>query len=85
MPFAMQINVKLFARAKELAGTGELVLNVPDGCDVRAAKAALVERYPELRTLMPILLIAVDGNYATDATRLSESCEFAGFPPVSGG
>ena len=81
----MQINVKLFARAKDLAGTGALVLDVPDNCDVRTAKAALVQRCPELRTLIPILLIAVDGNYATDSTVLKESCEFAGFPPVSGG
>jgi len=81
----MQINVKLFARAKDLAGTGALVLNVPDGCDVRTAKAALVEHCPDLQKLIQTLLIAVDGNYATDTTVLHESCEFAGFPPVSGG
>ena len=81
----MQITVKLFARAKDLAGTGMLPLSVPEPCTVGQAKAALVSLYPNLRIVMPILLVAVDGDYAADATPLTESCELACFPPVSGG
>jgi sulfur-carrier protein len=81
----MHITVKLFARAKDLAGTGSLVLAVPELSTVGQARAALAARYPELHQLMPILLLAVDGNYATDATPLTESSELACFPPVSGG
>ena len=81
----MHIHVKLFARAKDLAGTGALSLVLPEGALVRAAKALLVERCPALQPLMSVLLIAVDGNYATDETVLTESCELACFPPVSGG
>lgn len=81
----MHINVKLFARAKDMAGTGSLVLTVPETCTVGQAKAALATHCPELQKLMPTLLVAVDGDYATDATPLTESCELACFPPVSGG
>lgn len=81
----MQITVKLFARAKDLAGVGSCPLELPAGCPVGQAKTALTARFPELAPLMPILLIAVDGNYATDSTVLTESCELACFPPVSGG
>ena len=81
----MQINVQLFARAKDLAGTSRLPLSVPEPCTVGQAKAALVSLIPNLRMMMPTLLVAVDGDYAADATPLTESCEFACFPPVSGG
>jgi len=81
----MQITVKLFARAKDLAGTDSLVLDLPASSLVRTAKTQLAERFPELQKIMPSLLIAIDGSYATDQTPLKESCELACFPPVSGG
>ncbi len=81
----MQIAVKFFARAKDLTGTGDLSLSLPEACTVGQAKAVLVSTYPNLRSVMPTLLVAVDGEYATDATPLTESCELACFPPVSGG
>ena len=81
----MQITVKLFARAKDLAGTCTLALSLSEGCTVGQAKAALIAHCPALQPLLPTLLIAVDGNYATDASRLTEACELACFPPVSGG
>ncbi len=85
MTSPMQITVKLFARAKDLAGTGDLSLSLPEACTVGQAKAAIVSNCPNLRVVMPNLLVAVDGEYATDATPLTESCELACFPPVSGG
>ena len=81
----MQITVKLFAQAKDLAGTSALTLTVLDGSHVGQAKVALAAQCPQLQKLMPILLMAVDGNYATDETPLTASCELACFPPVSGG
>ena len=81
----MHIAIKFFARAKDLAGTGDLTLNLPEPCTVGQAKAVLVSRYPSLRSMMPTLLMAVDGDYAADAMSLTEACELACFPPVSGG
>ena len=82
---AMQIAVKFFARAKDLTGTGDLSLSLSEGCTVGQAKAALVSLYPNLRIVMSTLLVAVNGEYAGDATPLTEACELACFPPVSGG
>lgn len=81
----MQIHVKLFARARDLAGTSSLELIAPEGCSVSDAKTLLLDQVPQLISLMPHLLIAVDGDYAGDKTILKEGCELACFPPVSGG
>lgn len=81
----MQITIRFFARAKDLAGTGTFALGLPDASTVQDAKALLIERYPELRPLWPTMLIAVDGDFATNETVLRESSELACFPPVSGG
>lgn len=81
----MLIFVKFFARSKDLTGIGDLSLSLPEACTVGQAKAALITTYPNLRSVMPTLLVAVDGEYAADATPLTESCELACFPPVSGG
>ena len=81
----MQIHVKLFARAKDLAGSSSFELDLPLAATVGVAKATLVECYPQLFKLMPVMLVAVDGSYANDQTVLTPACELACFPPVSGG
>ncbi len=81
----MQIHVKFFAGARDLAGTSSLELQTTDLCSVRDAKSLLLKRIPQLASLMPRLLIAVNGSYAADSTSLEDGCELACFPPVSGG
>ncbi len=81
----MQIHVRLFARARDLAGTDSLEMTLPDGCSVGEAKKLILSQTPELAKLMPQLLIAVDGHYASDQTPLKDGCELACFPAVSGG
>lgn len=81
----MQIYVKLFARARDLAGTGSLTLNAPDTCTVSVARQLLLAEAPGLSPIMPSLLIAVDGNYASENFPLNDGCELACFPTVSGG
>ena len=81
----MQIHVKLFARARDLAGASTLELLAPNECSVSHARTLLLSHYPALASLMPQLIIAVDGNYAPDQTLLKEGCALACFPPVSRG
>lgn len=81
----MQIHVKLFARARDLAGTGSLTMNVPDTCTVREARQLLLIEAPGLAQIMPSLLVALDGSYASDNFPLKDGCELACFPAVSGG
>ena len=81
----MLIPVKLFARARDLAGANVLSLELSEGSSVGTARAALVARIPALAPLAPVLLLAVNGEYAPESAVLESGCELACFPPVSGG
>ena len=81
----MRITVRLFARARDLAGTERLEMDLPDGARVRDARVRLLAEVPSLGPLLKSLLMAIDGEYATDESLLRERCELAAFPPVSGG
>ena len=81
----MKVAVRLFAKARDLAGTGSLECEFPGACRVSDLKQELVTRFPPLAPLVPRLLIAVGTDYADDSTPLSSDSEVACFPPVSGG
>lgn len=82
----MKLEVQLFARARELAGAGTVEIEVPGAAPrVGDLKNALGERFPDLRPLLPSLLIAVGTDYADENTPLESNAEIACFPPVSGG
>jgi len=79
------VNVKLFARARDLVGTEQVELELPAGARVGDVRTKLCERFPELSPLSNHLLIAMGNNYADDDTPLDPAQELACFPPVSGG
>lgn len=81
----MKLAVKLFAAARELAGVGEMFVEVPAGGNVAGLRAALCEAAPSLASLAARSLVAVNAEYAQDATPLTEGDEVALIPPVSGG
>lgn len=81
----MNVQVKLFAVARQVAGTEVVTLELGEAATVRDARAALVERYPALATTMRHMLMAVDTEYADDDALLSSRSEVALIPPVSGG
>ena len=81
----MKVTVQLYARARDLAGTGCVELDVPASACVGDLKQSLAERFPQFSSLFPNLLVAVGTNYADDSTMLKPDVEVACFPPVSGG
>ena len=81
----MNVNVKLFAIARDRAGTGELSLELSDGATVAAAGRALVERFISLADLEPRVAYAVNREYAAREAVLRDGDELAVIPPVSGG
>jgi len=81
----MRVRVKLFAVARELAGHDELELAVADGATVAQVRQALAAAVPALGDVLPHALLAVDAQYAGDATIINERSELALIPPVSGG
>lgn len=81
----IRVNVKFFAVARDIAGTDETVLTMPDGSRSSAVLALLEESYPRLREWKGHLRIAVNYEYAPDEAILNDQDELAIIPPVSGG
>ncbi len=81
----MNVDVQLFARARELAGSPNVSLDLPDRANVADLKQALGEQSPALRPLLPQLLVAIGTDYATDDAQIPQGIAVACFPPVSGG
>ena len=81
----MKLEVKLFARARDVAGAGYVELDVPDAANVADLRRALALQVPSLAPLAPQLLIAIGTNYADDTVLVPPNAEVACFPPVSGG
>lgn len=81
----MPIRVRLFAIARERAGVSEAALELNEHATVADVRAALAERFPALRPLLPNVMIAVNAEYADDAQVIPSDAEVALIPPVSGG
>lgn len=81
----MIVRVRLFAVAKQAAGTEALELSVAEGAVVADVRRALVERVPSLADVARHLMFAVNADYATDSVVVRETDEIACIPPVSGG
>ena len=81
----MQLQIRLFARAQELAGGASVPVNLPDQATVADLRQALGEQYPELEPLLPHLHVAIGTDYADDSVKLTDSSAVTCFPPVSGG
>jgi molybdopterin synthase catalytic subunit len=79
------VRVRLFAIQRELAGTREVALDLPDGADIEEAWAALVARHHVLAPGRPSVRFARNGEYAEPSTPLADGDELAIIPPVSGG
>jgi molybdopterin converting factor small subunit len=79
------IRVKLFAILRDLAGVGELSLELPAGSSVAAATETLAAQFPTLRRALPRTAAAVNQIRVTADTTLNDNDELALLPPVSGG
>lgn len=79
------VTIKLFARASELTGTSELAWEIPTNLTVGEFRKLLLERCPELQSVISTLFIAINAEYAQDQQIIAEGAEIACFPPVSGG
>lgn len=81
----VRLRIRLFAIQRELAGTREVALEVPDGATIETAWLALVERFPSLGPGRASVRFARNGVYADPDATLADGDELACIPPVSGG
>jgi molybdopterin converting factor small subunit len=81
----MLLNIRLFARAKDLAGSETISVEVPDNATVGDLRSALSEQFAALGPVISNLHVAIGTDYASDTATLEESQSISCFPPVSGG
>jgi molybdopterin converting factor subunit 1 len=81
----MTVRVRLFARARDLAGTDVVAVTLPPGATVGDLRRRLAADHPALAGLVSRCAVAVDGEFAPDSLTLPASAEVALLPPVSGG
>ncbi len=81
----MKVRVKCFAAAREIIGTGELVVELPEGSTLTELVDQIRHRFPRLEGLAGSILFSVNREYAPSDKRLAADDEVALIPPVSGG
>jgi molybdopterin converting factor subunit 1 len=81
----MRVTVRLFARLRDIAGTGELQRDAPAGANVHAVWAGLVSEFPELSAYEKSISCAVNADYSRFTAAVADGDEIAFLPPVSGG
>jgi molybdopterin synthase catalytic subunit len=81
----MRVRVRLFARARDLAGADAVVLDLPAGATAGDVRHCLAEAHPALGGLVERSALAVNAEFADDLLTLPADAEVALLPPVSGG
>tara|TARA_A100001037_G_scaffold269957_1_gene264461 strand:- start:476 stop:721 length:246 start_codon:yes stop_codon:yes gene_type:complete len=81
----MQVTIRLFARLRDLAGTGELARDVEEGATVGAVWKTLAGEFPALAEYESSISTAVNAEYSRMDSTVSDGDEVAFLPPVSGG
>ena len=81
----MHVTIRLFARLRDLAGSGELVRDVPDPATVHSVWRSLVTEMPALAVYEQSMSVAVNADYSRMSATVSDGDEIAFLPPVSGG
>jgi len=81
----MKYTVQLFARARDLAGSALIELELPEAAVIRDLRRELGQQVPTLLEILPHLLISLNEDYAHDDQRIPPEARIACFPAVSGG
>ena len=81
----MRVTVRLFARLRDIAGSGDLSREAPAGATVGDVWRGLVAEFPEMARYESSISSAVNADYARMTAAVADGDEIAFLPPVSGG
>ena len=79
------MTIRLFARLKDIVGTGELVREASPGATARTVWDTLVSEFAELGDYAGSVSVAVNEEYSRMDAPVGAGDEVAFLPPVSGG
>ncbi len=80
----MEIEVLAFGIAKDIIGSRQLLLAIPEHSTVADLRHTLQQKYPSFSKLAS-LKFAVEEEYVDDQTALNNRDQVVIIPPVSGG
>ncbi len=75
----------LFAVAKDILGGEQIEIELPNCGTLADLKIELAKAFPQVAEISNHSMFAVNDEYVSDETPLSEVSEIAMIPPVSGG
>lgn len=81
----MFVTVRLFARLREIARSGEVHMELADDATVGDAWRALTVRHQGVVPYAASVSCAVNADYSKMSAPLADGDEVAFLPPVSGG
>ena len=81
----MRVNIRLFARLRDIAGAGERERQGPDGATVRSVWETLASEFADLKDYEVSISTAVNAEYSRMDAPVADGDEVAFLPPVSGG
>ena len=81
----MRVTIRLFARLRDVAGSGELMREVETPATVQTVWQSLTAEMPALVEYEGTMSVAVNAEYTRMASAVQDGDEVAFLPPVSGG
>ena len=81
----MRVTVRLFARLRDLAGSGELLRHIEAPARAIDVWQGLVAEFPGMAAYERTMSVAVNAEYAKLGSPVTDGDEVAFLPPVSGG
>ena len=81
----MNVRVRLFAVARQLAGRDVLELELPERSTIADVRQGLAAEVPDLAPLAAHMAFAMDSQYVRDDAVVGPGADVACIPPVSGG
>ena len=81
----MKVKLLFFANLKNIISKSRIDLTLPDGANVLQLREILLGSYPQLKEVLPNVIVSINQEFAFDEDLIPEGAEIAFFPPVSGG
>lgn len=77
--------MRLFAGVRHQLGVAALELEMPAAVNAGQLRQLIASQYPHAASLIQLSRVALGDEYVADDHALTDGCEAALIPPVSGG